>query len=117
MSIIVLFTMPPEKNETKLWRIFNWQTNDLLSHPCLRLGPFSDAFLSFSLGGAEFEAMSNLARMVAECGPSVEDVVRQKKNRDPDLWYADTHITIHLQKKTQVHLLYTEMDWPPRTKT
>ncbi|KAL1508940.1 hypothetical protein ABEB36_003754 [Hypothenemus hampei] len=38
-------------------------------------------------GGADFEAMANLARMVAECGPSVEDVVRQKKNRDPELWF------------------------------
>ncbi|ERL94086.1 hypothetical protein D910_11368 [Dendroctonus ponderosae] len=51
------------------------------------VGTASDVFLSFSLGGAEFEAMANLARMVAECGPSVEDVVRQKKNRDPELWF------------------------------
>ncbi|XP_030763681.1 bromodomain-containing protein 4 isoform X2 [Sitophilus oryzae] len=38
-------------------------------------------------GGAEFEAMAALARMVADCGPSVEDVVRQKKNQDPNLWF------------------------------
>ncbi|XP_066254670.1 uncharacterized protein [Euwallacea similis] len=38
-------------------------------------------------GGDEFEAMANLARMVAECGPSIEEVVRQKKTRDPDLWF------------------------------
>lgn len=25
--------------------------------------------------------------MVADCGPSVEDVVRQKKNQDPNLWF------------------------------
>ncbi|XP_050303819.1 bromodomain-containing protein 4-like isoform X3 [Anthonomus grandis grandis] len=48
---------------------------------------FNDELRGGSLANAEFEAMSNLARMVAECGPSVEDVVRQKKNRDPDLWF------------------------------
>ncbi|ENN83145.1 hypothetical protein YQE_00498, partial [Dendroctonus ponderosae] len=58
---------------------------EILVIPVL-VGTASDVFLSFSLGGAEFEAMANLARMVAECGPSVEDVVRQKKNRDPELF-------------------------------
>ncbi|XP_076258388.1 uncharacterized protein LOC143195269 isoform X2 [Rhynchophorus ferrugineus] len=45
------------------------------------------AFKEQITGGAEFEAMAALARMVADCGPSVEDVVRQKKNRDPNLWF------------------------------
>lgn len=34
-------------NETKLSSTY-WQTTNDLSHPCPRLGPFSDAFLSFS---------------------------------------------------------------------
>ncbi|XP_060526099.1 uncharacterized protein LOC132701865 isoform X2 [Cylas formicarius] len=45
--------------------------------------PFRDV----SAGTADFEAMASLARMVADCGPSVEDVVKQKKTQDPNLWF------------------------------
>ncbi|KAG5892651.1 hypothetical protein JTB14_025445 [Gonioctena quinquepunctata] len=41
----------------------------------------------FPPGTPEYEAMASLGRMVAECGDSIEDIVRQRKNQDPNLWY------------------------------
>uniref|UniRef100_A0A1Y1KNX0 Uncharacterized protein n=1 Tax=Photinus pyralis TaxID=7054 RepID=A0A1Y1KNX0_PHOPY len=39
-------------------------------------------------GTSEFEAMASLGRMVAQCGPGIEDIVRERKPQDPNLWYA-----------------------------
>lgn len=44
----------------------------------------------FPPGSPDYEAMASLARMVIQCGPGIEDVVRQRKNQDPSLWYAGT---------------------------
>ncbi|KAK4883540.1 hypothetical protein RN001_006859 [Aquatica leii] len=38
-------------------------------------------------GTPEYEAMASLGRMVAQCGPGVEDVVRQRKHQDSNLWF------------------------------
>lgn len=42
----------------------------------------------FPSGTPDYEAMASLGRMVAQCGPGIEDVVRQRKMQDPNLWYA-----------------------------
>lgn len=44
----------------------------------------------FPPGTSDYEAMASLARMVAQCGPSVQEVVQQRKKQDPSLWYAGT---------------------------
>ncbi|XP_074038988.1 uncharacterized protein isoform X2 [Leptinotarsa decemlineata] len=44
-------------------------------------------FKDINIGTPEYEAMASLGRMVAECGESIEDIVRQRKNQDPNLWY------------------------------
>ena len=44
----------------------------------------------FPPGTPDYEAMASLGRMVAQCGPGIEDVVRQRKTQDPNLWYAGT---------------------------
>ncbi|XP_018319303.1 activating transcription factor 7-interacting protein 1 isoform X2 [Agrilus planipennis] len=41
----------------------------------------------YSSGTAEYEAMVSLGRMVAQCGPGIEDIVRQRKQQDPHLWF------------------------------
>ncbi|XP_017771547.1 PREDICTED: actin cytoskeleton-regulatory complex protein PAN1-like isoform X2 [Nicrophorus vespilloides] len=38
-------------------------------------------------GSADYEAMASLGRMVAQCGQGIEDIVRQRKNQDPSLWF------------------------------
>lgn len=42
------------------------------------------------IGTPEYEAMASLGRMVVQCGPGIEDVVRQRKHQDPNLWYEET---------------------------
>jgi hypothetical protein len=44
----------------------------------------------FPPGTPDYEAMASLGRMVAQCGQGIEDVVRQRKTQDPNLWYAGT---------------------------
>ncbi|XP_044756831.1 arginine-glutamic acid dipeptide repeats protein-like [Coccinella septempunctata] len=46
-----------------------------------------DMHAVFPPGTADYEAMASLARMVAQCGPSVQDVVQQRKKQDPSLWF------------------------------
>lgn len=41
----------------------------------------------FPAGSDDYEAMASLGRMVAQCGPGIEDIVRQRKPQDPSLWY------------------------------
>ncbi|KAK9884466.1 hypothetical protein WA026_007309 [Henosepilachna vigintioctopunctata] len=41
----------------------------------------------FPPGTADYEAMASLARMVAQCGPGIQDVVQQRKKQDPSLWF------------------------------
>lgn len=50
----------------------------------------------FPPGTPDYEAMASLGRMVAQCGPGIEDVVRQRKTQDPSLWYAGTPRYIYL---------------------
>ncbi|XP_022919527.2 uncharacterized protein [Onthophagus taurus] len=49
--------------------------------------PFRDMTAVFPAGTADYEAMASLGRMVAQCGPGIEDVVRQRKTQDPSLWF------------------------------
>ncbi|KAF2900883.1 hypothetical protein ILUMI_05288 [Ignelater luminosus] len=49
----------------------------------LAVQPFKD----LNAGTPEYEAMASLGRMVAQCGPGIEDVVRQRKLQDPNLWF------------------------------
>lgn len=42
----------------------------------------------FPPGTPDYEAMASLGRMVAQCGPGIEEVVKQRKPQDPNLWYA-----------------------------
>lgn len=53
-------------------------------------------------GTSEYEAMASLGRMVAQCGPGIEDIVRQRKPRDPNLWYAETTTTTTLTDQNQL---------------
>ncbi|KAJ8952932.1 hypothetical protein NQ318_006549 [Aromia moschata] len=46
-------------------------------------------------GSPDYEAMASLGRMVAECGQGIEDIVRQRKNQDPSLWYAGIYCDIY----------------------
>ncbi|CAH1155218.1 unnamed protein product [Phaedon cochleariae] len=48
---------------------------------------YGDMDAVFHAGTAEFESMTSLGRMVAECGNSIEDIVRQRKKQDPHLWF------------------------------
>ncbi|XP_045465905.1 uncharacterized protein LOC123674844 [Harmonia axyridis] len=41
----------------------------------------------FPPGTADYEAMASLARMVAQCGPSIQDEVQQRKKQDPSVWF------------------------------
>lgn len=48
---------------------------------------FSDVFCEvFAPGTQDYESMVTLARMVAQCGSSFEDVVKQRKNQEPNHW-------------------------------
>ncbi|XP_057658879.1 SURP and G-patch domain-containing protein 1-like isoform X1 [Diorhabda carinulata] len=47
----------------------------------------NDVNTVFPSGTPEYEAMASLGRMVAECGDTFEDVVRQRKEQDPRLWF------------------------------
>ncbi|XP_018579255.1 arginine-glutamic acid dipeptide repeats protein isoform X2 [Anoplophora glabripennis] len=44
-------------------------------------------FKDLNAGSPDYEAMASLGRMVAECGQGIEDIVRQRKNQDPSLWF------------------------------
>ncbi|XP_049820564.1 uncharacterized protein LOC109599640 isoform X2 [Aethina tumida] len=48
---------------------------------------FKDLNAVFPPGTPDYEAMASLGRMVAQCGPGIEDVVRQRKTQDPSLWF------------------------------
>ncbi|CAG9861322.1 unnamed protein product [Phyllotreta striolata] len=48
---------------------------------------FKEEATVFPTGTPEYEAMASLGRMVAECGDAFEDVVRQRKEQDPRLWF------------------------------
>ncbi|KAK5650982.1 hypothetical protein RI129_002011 [Pyrocoelia pectoralis] len=52
--------------------------------------PFKDLSSVCPPGTSEFEAMASLGCMVAQFGPGIEDIVRQRKPQDPNLWYAGT---------------------------
>ncbi|KAF5270351.1 hypothetical protein FQR65_LT05539 [Abscondita terminalis] len=56
---------------------------------CTAMGipPFKDLNAVCPPGTPEYEAMASLGRMVAQCGPGVEDVVRQRKPQDSNLWF------------------------------
>ena len=60
------------------------------SHPCSSTGLLVMCCEVFPPGTPDYEAMASLGRMVAQCGPGIEDVVRQRKTQDPNLWYAGT---------------------------
>lgn len=53
----------------------------------------------FPTGTPEYEAMTSLGRMVAECGDTFEDVVRQRKEQDPRLWYGQADLRLNKKKK------------------
>lgn len=50
----------------------------------------------FPPGSDDYEAMASLGRMVAQCGPGIEDIVRQRKPQDPSLWYEGSQRSISL---------------------
>lgn len=60
------------------------------SHPCLSIGLLVMCCEVFPPGTPDYEAMASLGRMVAQCGPGIEEVVKQRKTQDPNLWYAGT---------------------------
>lgn len=60
---------------------------EILSHPCSCVGLIVMACEVFPPGSDDYEAMASLGRMVAQCGPGIEDIVRQRKPQDPSLWY------------------------------
>ncbi|XP_044736541.1 SURP and G-patch domain-containing protein 1 isoform X2 [Chrysoperla carnea] len=39
------------------------------------------------IGSESYAAMSSVARMVAQCGTSFEDAVRQRSHQDPKMWF------------------------------
>ncbi|KAJ8917196.1 hypothetical protein NQ315_012688 [Exocentrus adspersus] len=51
------------------------------------LSSMPPGFKDMNAGSPDYEAMASLGRMVAECGQGFEDVVRQRKNQDPSLWF------------------------------
>ncbi|CAG9836853.1 unnamed protein product [Diabrotica balteata] len=60
---------------------------------------FKDITTVFPPGTPEYEAMASLGRMVAECGDTFEDVVRQRKEQDPRLWFL-------FDKESEAYKLY-----------
>ncbi|XP_028128844.1 uncharacterized protein LOC114325103 isoform X2 [Diabrotica virgifera virgifera] len=56
-------------------------------------------FKDITTGTPEYEAMASLGRMVAECGDTFEDVVRQRKEQDPRLWFL-------FDKESEAYKLY-----------
>ncbi|KAL3278275.1 hypothetical protein HHI36_013610 [Cryptolaemus montrouzieri] len=46
-----------------------------------------DVTAVFPPGTADYEAMASLARMVAQCGSGIQDIVQQRKKQDPSLWF------------------------------
>ncbi|KYB29006.1 hypothetical protein TcasGA2_TC030741 [Tribolium castaneum] len=57
------------------------------SHPCLSTGLLVMCCEVFPPGTPDYEAMASLGRMVAQCGPGIEEVVKQRKTQDPNLWF------------------------------
>lgn len=77
----------------------------------------------FPPGTPDYEAMASLGRMVAQCGPGIEDVVRQRKTQDPSLWYDkgfslqkhksiknSDNVSILIYKKRIIRLLISHRD-------
>ncbi|VEN41488.1 unnamed protein product [Callosobruchus maculatus] len=48
---------------------------------------YKDLNAVFPAGSAEYEAMASLARMVAQCGQGIEDMVKKRDTQDPNLWF------------------------------
>lgn len=61
----------------------------------------------FPPGSDDYEAMASLGRMVAQCGPGIEDIVRQRKPQDPSLWYEGSQRPIRLSLCLKHTLLLT----------
>ncbi|KAF5282992.1 hypothetical protein FQA39_LY04863 [Lamprigera yunnana] len=51
------------------------------------VAPFKDLNAVCPSGTPEYEAMASLGHMVAQCGPGIEDIVRQRKPQDSNLWF------------------------------
>nr|CAI5854290.1 unnamed protein product [Callosobruchus analis] len=48
---------------------------------------YKDLNAVFPAGSTEYEAMASLARMVAQCGQGIEDMVKKRDTQDPNLWF------------------------------
>lgn len=59
----------------------------------------------FPPGSNDYEAMASLGRMVAQCGPGIEDIVRQRKPQDPSLWYEGSQRSTRLSPFSRRMLL------------
>lgn len=57
----------------------------------------------FPAGSDDYEAMASLGRMVAQCGPGIEDIVRQRKPQDPSLWYEGSQRSTRLSPFPSIH--------------
>lgn len=60
----------------------------------------------FPAGSDDYEAMASLGRMVAQCGPGIEDIVRQRKPQDPSLWYEGSLRSTRLSPFLSIHFYY-----------
>jgi hypothetical protein len=81
---------PPITNQMPPMNVPPPPTTMAMMNPAPISGPFRDVNAVFPPGTPDYEAMASLGRMVAQCGQGIEDVVRQRKTQDPNLWYAGT---------------------------
>ncbi|XP_063909039.1 arginine-glutamic acid dipeptide repeats protein-like isoform X2 [Zophobas morio] len=75
---------PPITNQMPPMNVPPPPTTMAIMNPAPITGP---PFRDMNAGTPDYEAMASLGRMVAQCGPGIEDVVRQRKTQDPNLWF------------------------------
>ncbi|XP_044259162.1 formin-like protein 20 isoform X2 [Tribolium madens] len=74
---------PPITNQMPPMNVPPPSTTMAMMNPAPITGPYHD----MNAGTPDYEAMASLGRMVAQCGPGIEEVVKQRKTQDPNLWF------------------------------
>lgn len=81
----------------------------VMSHPCGCVGLLVMVCEVFPPGSNDYEAMASLGRMVAQCGPGIEDIVRQRKPQDPSLWYEGSQRSTRLSPCHSINFYYYQL--------